>query len=78
MDPDDDSGSAQDLLKGLPQVPDGGWGPAGQIDQAAKVASGLRRQRTGWQKAVFQIGLAFLGVLALAVVLFVLVVGMGH
>jgi hypothetical protein len=41
----------------------------GQIEQAGKIASGLRARRRGWRRTVFSIGaaLVILGVLAVVV-----------
>jgi hypothetical protein len=50
--------------QGLPQTVHSALTPAGEIEQAAKIAEGFRQPREGWRRLVFVAGL---GVVALMV-----------
>ncbi|GAA3342165.1 hypothetical protein GCM10020358_36160 [Amorphoplanes nipponensis] len=45
---------------GLPQTAHSALTPVGEIEQAAKIAEGLRRPREGWRRVVFRIGVLIL------------------
>jgi hypothetical protein len=49
-----------DPLRGVPQTRHSALTPEGEIEQAAKIAMGLRRPRTGWQRVTFRAGVLFL------------------
>jgi hypothetical protein len=58
-----------DPLQGVPQTRHSALTPAGEIEQAAKIAMGLRRPRTGWQRTVFRAGVLFLLLFVVALAL---------
>jgi hypothetical protein len=65
--------AVSDIMRGLPQTESSMLTPAGQIEQAGKIAGGLRTPRDGWRKIVFRAGVIFLSavaVLFLAVVIY--------
>jgi hypothetical protein len=69
MDP---SRETRDLLRGWPGTTHSPFTPAGEIEQAAKIAEGLRSPRQGWRRVVARIG--FCVVILAAAVLVVLLV----
>jgi hypothetical protein len=64
-------GQTADTLRGLPQTVHSAYTPLGEIEQAGKIADGLRAERQGWRKVVFRIGI---GLIAAAVITVVVVV----
>jgi hypothetical protein len=66
--------SAPQLSTGLPQTVHSALTPAGEIEQATKIAEGLRQHRRGWRRVVFVAGLAVLG-LAAALTLYFAILG---
>jgi hypothetical protein len=56
--------AAAQLWRGLPQTAHSGLTPAGEIEQATKIAEGLRQPRTGWRRGVFLTGMVILGLAA--------------
>jgi len=47
---------AAELWKGLPQTGHSALTPVGEIEQATKVAEGLKQPRRGWRRVVFLVG----------------------
>lgn len=62
-----------DLSSGLPSTIHNPYTVEGEIEQAGKIAAGLRVRRRGWQRAVVLAGVAMV-VVALVVALAVFVV----
>jgi len=62
---DADGRATAQAWDGLPQTAHSSLTPLGEIEQATKIAAGLKQPRHGWRKAVVIVGLV---VLALAVV----------
>ena len=54
----------EQLWRGLPQTEHSGLTPVGEIEQAAKIAEGLRQPRDGWRRGVFLTGVVILGLAA--------------
>jgi hypothetical protein len=50
--------------KGLPQTGHSGLTPVGEIEQATKVADGLKQRRDGWRRVVFLIGVVIVALSA--------------
>ena len=53
---------------GLPQTTHSALTPAGEVEQATKIAEGLRQPRDGWRRVVFRAGVAVLALAAAAAV----------
>jgi hypothetical protein len=53
-------------LQGVPQTVHSALTPEGEIEQATKIAIGLRGPRTGWRRVVFRSGVVFLLLFAAA------------
>ena len=66
---DADGRATSRVTAGLPQTEHSGLTPLGEIEQAAKIAAGLRVPRHGWRKAVVMIGLVLIALAAAAVLL---------
>lgn len=62
-----------DLSRGLPSTVHCAYTPEGEIEQAGKIAEGLRVRRRGWQRVVVLAGVVMI-VIALVVALVVFVV----
>ena len=60
------------MWKGLPQTAGSALTPVGEIEQATKVAEGLKQPREGWRRAVFLVGIV---IVALSVA-FLIVAGL--
>jgi hypothetical protein len=56
-DMDVEDGAAAEAWAGLPQTAHSGLTPSGEIEQATKIAAGLKQPRHGWRRAVVVIGL---------------------
>ncbi|GID97412.1 hypothetical protein Adi01nite_68240 [Amorphoplanes digitatis] len=54
--------------EGLPQTAHSAFTPLGQIEQATKLAAGLKQPRTGWRRAVAVMGEVLIVLTAVAVV----------
>lgn len=54
---------------GLPQTTGSALTPVGEIEQAGKVAAGLRQPRDGWRRIVFRAGVTVVALGAAAAVL---------
>jgi len=57
-----------DLSSGLPSTIHNPYTPEGQIEQAGKIAEGLRVRRRGWQRVVVLAGAAMIVVALVAFV----------
>ncbi|GIE86479.1 hypothetical protein [Actinoplanes regularis] len=53
---------------GLPQTEHSALTPLGEIEQATKIAEGIKQPRHGWRRAVVVIGLVLLALWAVAAV----------
>ncbi|MEV4638768.1 hypothetical protein AB0J80_15590 [Actinoplanes sp. NPDC049548] len=67
-----DHRSAPPLWTGLPQTAYSALTPAGEVEQAAKVAEGFRQRRQGWRRVVFVAGVGVLGLMAVFMLVFAL------
>ena len=67
-DMDADSRAASQIGAGLPQTASSALTPLGEIEQATKIAVGLKQPRHGWRRAVVVIGLAVIAFGVVAVV----------
>jgi hypothetical protein len=76
MDRDDHLSGSQ-LWQGLPQTTHSSLTPAGEIEQATKVAEGFKRPRSGWQRTVFRAGVVVLALCA-AFMVFAAFYGAAH
>jgi hypothetical protein len=59
---------ASQAWAGLPQTSHSALTPSGEIEQATKIAAGLKQPRHGWRRAVVVIGLAVIAVGAVAAI----------
>jgi hypothetical protein len=57
------------LMRGLPQTLHSPLTPSGEIEQAGKIADGLRASRVGWRRIVVPAGLALIAAAMMATVL---------
>ncbi len=55
-------------MTGLPQTEHSALTPLGEIEQATKIAAGIKQPRHGWRKAVVVIGLTLLAFGAVATI----------
>jgi hypothetical protein len=58
-----------ELMDGLPQTLHSPLTPLGEIEQAGKIAAGLRHPREGWRRVVVPVGLVFLAIMLISAVL---------
>lgn len=68
---------APELWTGLPQTAHSALTPLGEIEQATKVAEGLKQPREGWRRAVFVVGVVILA-LSAAFMVFAGIYGSAH
>jgi hypothetical protein len=61
---DDSDRPAPNLRKGLPQTTHSALTPSGEIEQATKIAEGLRQRREGWRRIVFMAGIVVVALMA--------------
>jgi hypothetical protein len=59
---------SENVWQGLPQTAHSALTPAGEIEQAGKIAAGFRHRRDGWRRWIVLIGAVLLGIAAVATV----------
>lgn len=72
------SARAGALFSAIPQTAHSALTPLGEIEQAGKLADGLRRPRDGWRHVVFRAGLIFLGALVVGLVVVAALASLGQ
>ncbi|AEV85572.1 hypothetical protein ACWT_4550 [Actinoplanes sp. SE50] len=75
---DFDGRATSRMTAGLPQTLHSGLTPLGEIEQATKIAAGLKVPRHGWRKAVVTIGVGLLALAAAAILVGLLLADAQH